>query len=277
MINGIGIGLRPEIIEALLVNELPLPAFVELSPEHWIGVGGYNRHMLDKVVSRYPIMGHGLSLSLGSPDPLDWDFLKKVKAFMVETSMVLFSEHLSFSKCGNAHLNGLFPLPFRYDAAKQMIERIKQVQDYIGRQIAIENISYYTTLAPEMNESEFLSLIAEEADCLLLLDVSNVFVNGSNHGYDPKTFISQLPLNRIGYIHLAGNYVDEDGHIIDSHDRPVNESVRELLDWTVPQIAPVPVLVERDLNFPEDYRKIYKELEELQAILDKHWKPFYAK
>jgi uncharacterized protein (UPF0276 family) len=276
MISGIGIGLRPEIIDALLANELPLPAFVELSPEHWMNAGGYNRHMLDKVVSRYPIMGHGLSLSLGSPDPLNWGLLKKIKAFMEETSMLLFSEHLSFSKCDNAHLNGLFPVPFRLEVAKFIIERIKEVQDYLGRQIAIENISYYTTLAPEMSESEFISLIAEEADCLLLLDVSNVFVNGSNHGYDPKSFISQLPLNRIGYIHLAGNYVDEQGHIIDSHDRPVNDTVRELLDWTASKISPVPVLVERDLDFPDDFKKIYQELEELQAILDKHWKPLNA-
>jgi len=277
MINGIGIGLRPEILDALLTNERPLPAFVELSPEHWMGVGGFNRHMFEKVVSRYPIMGHGLSLSLGSPDPLDWNLLKKIKAFIADTSMVLFSEHLSFSKCDNAHLNGLFPLPFRYDVARHMIERIKQVQDFLGKQIAIENISYYTTVAPEIEESTFLSFIANESDCLILLDVSNVFVNGSNHGYDPKTFISQLPLNRIGYIHLAGNYIDDEGYIIDSHDRPVNDTVRDLLDWTASKIRPVPVLVERDLNFPEDFQNIYKELEELQEILNRHWKPFYEK
>jgi uncharacterized protein (UPF0276 family) len=272
MVNGIGIGLRPEITDALLSNERSLPAFIELSPEHWIGVGGYNRHALDQIIAKYPIMGHGLSLSLGSPDPLDWEFLKKIKTFIAQTSMFLFSEHLSYSKCDNAHYNSLFPMPFREDAAKHMIERIRQVQDYLEMQIAIENISYYTSVAPEMEEAAFLSHILKEADCKLLLDISNVFVNGCNHHYDPQTFISKLPLERIGYIHLAGNYIDEEGTVIDSHDRPVNDTVRALLDWTASQISPVPVLIERDLNFPDAFSVIYNELHELQSILDKHWK-----
>ncbi len=271
MLHGIGIGLRPEITEALLENERPLPRFIELSPEHWIGVGGYTRHTLQKVIDKYPVMGHGLSLSLGSPDPLDWKFLKKIKAFMGQTSMVLFSEHLSYSKCENAHFNSLFPLPFREDAAQHMIERITQVQDFLGKQIAIENISYYTTVAPEMGEAEFLTYILKEADCKLLLDISNVFVNSSNHHYDPKLFISKLPLERIAYIHLAGNRIDEQGNVIDSHDCPINETVRHLLDWTASQITPVPVLVERDLNFPEAYSQIYQELQDLQTILDMRW------
>lgn len=272
MLHGIGIGLRPEITDALLSSERSLPAFIELSPEHWMGVGGYARHTLEKVIEKYPITGHGLSLSLGSPDPLDLEFLSKIKKFMTTTSMVLFSEHLSYSKCDNAHFNSLFPLPFRMDAAQHMIKRIKLVQEFLETQIAIENISYYTTVAPEMGEAEFLSYILKEADCKMLLDISNVFVNGSNHGYDPKTFIGQLPLERIGYIHLAGNQISEDGTVLDSHDGPVNSTVRELLDWTCAQIAPVPVLVERDLNFPDAYDQIYTELEELQAILDQHWK-----
>jgi uncharacterized protein (UPF0276 family) len=273
MVHGIGIGLRPEITDALLSNEGTLPAFIELSPEHWIGLGGYSRFTLEKIIEKYPIMGHGLSLSLGSPDPLDFEFLKKIKIFMEQTSMLLFSEHLSYSKCDNAHFNSLFPLPFKEDAARHMIERIRQVQDFLGRQIAIENISYYTTVAPEMEEADFLTYILEGADCKLLLDISNVFVNGSNHGYDPQTFISKLPLERIGYIHLAGNRIDEQGHVIDSHDCPVNDAVCRLLDWTTSKIAPVPVLVERDLNFPEAFSQIYDELKALQDILDRHWKP----
>lgn len=272
MIHGIGIGLRPEITDDLLSNERSLPAFIELSPEHYMSVGGHSRYMLEKIIEKYPIMGHGLSLSLGSPDPLDWEFLEKLKLFIERTSMLLFSEHLSYSKCDNAHFNGLFPMPFRQDAADHMVERIKQVQDFLGRQIAVENISYYTTVAPEMEEAQFISYIVKEADCKLLLDISNVFVNGSNHQYDPYAFLRQMPLERIGYIHLAGNSIDDEGNVIDSHDCPVNDTVRELLSWVASQIAPVPVLVERDLNFPDSFNLIYNELEELQAILDRHWK-----
>lgn len=271
MVHGIGIGLRPEIIEDLLSNERSLPAFVELSPEHWMGIGGYHRHTLDKIIQKYPIMGHGLSLSLGSPDPLDWNFLEKLKLFIDKTSMVLFSEHLSYSKCDNAHFNSLFPIPFRQDAALHMIERIRQVQDFLGRQIAMENISYYTSVAPEMTEAEFISYIVKEADCKLLLDISNVYVNSFNHKYDPYQFLSDLPLERVGYIHLAGNRIDDRGNVIDSHDCPVNDTVRQLLGWVASQITPVPVLVERDLNFPGSFDPIYKELEELQGILDPHW------
>lgn len=270
--HGIGIGLRPEIIDDLLKSERSLPAFVELSPEHWMNVGGYHRHMLERIMETYPIMGHGLSLSLGSPDPLDWKFLEKLKLFIEKTSMVLFSEHLSYSKCANAHFNSLFPMPFRQDAAEHMVERIKQVQDFLGRQIAVENISYYTAVAPEMEEAEFISYIIQEADCKLLLDISNVYVNSYNHKYDPYEFLSKLPLERIGYIHLAGNRIDEGGNVIDSHDCPVNDTVKNLLGWVASQITPVPVLVERDLNFPDSFNLIYEELQGLQGILDTHWK-----
>jgi uncharacterized protein len=270
--DGIGIGLRPEIIDDLLSNDRSLPAFIELSPEHWMGVGGYSRYTLDKIIEKYPIMGHGLSLSLGSPDPLDWKFLERLKSFIEKTSMLLFSEHLSYSKCDNAHFNSLFPMPFRLDAAEHMIERIKQVQDFLGRQIAVENISYYTTVAPEMEEAQFISYIVQEAGCQLLLDISNVFVNSANHQYDPYLFLRQLPLERIGYIHLAGNRIDNHGNVIDSHDCPVNDTVRELLSWVASQIKPVSVLVERDLNFPDSFNLIYNELEALQTILDTHWK-----
>ncbi len=271
MLNGIGIGLRPEITDDLLKSDRPLPRFIELNPEHYIGVGGYSRKVLEKVIDKYPIMGHGLSLSLGSPDPLDWEFLKKLKTFMKETNMRLFSEHLSYSKCDNAHFNGLFPVPFRHDAVKNMCERIKQVQDFLGQQIAVENISYYTSLLPEMSEAEFIKAIVEEADCKLLLDISNVQVNSQNHNYDPISFLNELPLERVAYVHLAGSYIDALGTVIDSHDAPVNESVIDLLEWTASKIKPVPVLLERDLKFPEHYDELHQELERIQTVLDRNW------
>ena len=271
MLHGIGIGLRPYISDDLLNNARELPRFIELNPEHYIGMGGYSRRVLDKIIEKYPIMGHGLSLSLGSPDPLDWEFLKKLKAFMKASSIRLFSEHLSYSKCDNAHFNGLFPVPFRHDAIQHMVERIKQVQDYLGEQIAVENISYYTTIEPEMSEAEFIRTIVEEADCKLLLDISNVYVNSQNQSYDPYEFLNQLPLERIAYIHIAGNYIDENGIVIDSHDAPVNDTALKLLDWTVSRIKPVPVLLERDLNFPDHFDELYNELASIQSVLNRHW------
>lgn len=273
MVHGIGIGLRPQISSALIENKEVLPTFIELSPENWMGVGGHSRKILEQILAKYPIMGHGLSLSLGSPDPLNWDFLKQVKNFIKETAILLFSEHLSYSRCDNVHLDALLPVPFRQDAADHMVDRIRQVQDFLGEQIAVENIAYYTSVAPEMEEAAFISYIIKEADCKLLLDISNVLVNSTHHHYDPYTFISQLPMERIAYIHLAGHRLEDSGEMIDSHDSPVCDVVCHLLDWIASKISPIPVLVERDNNFPDNYSEIQQELRKLQDILNKHWKP----
>lgn len=271
MVTGLGIALRPQIADDLLNNKNDPLKFIELNPEHHLNMGGYTRNLLTRLAEKYPILGHGLSLSLGSPDPLDIAFLKQLKKFIQETGMVLFSEHLSFSKCDNAHLDGLFPLPFRHEAINHVVERIKQTQDILGMQIAIENISYYTTLEPEMSEAEFIYEIIQRSDCKLLLDVSNVFVNGSNHNYEPKTFIKQLPIDKIAYIHLGGFSTNEN-ELIDSHDQPLDEKVIDLFDWIVSQIKPVPITLERDSNYPDTLSELLDEISPLQSILDKHWK-----
>ncbi len=270
MINGAGLGLRRDLSEQLVQLQTNKPAFLEFAPENWMGMGGFWRKQLEKVAQEYPLVCHGLSLSLGSAEPLDWNFLKQLKQFMEEFPVLHYSEHLSFSKCQNAHFYDLLPIPFREDAIKHVVERIKQVQDFLGRKIAIENVSYYTTAAPQMDEATFIRTIVEEADCHLLLDVNNVYVNAFNHGYDAKTFILNLPLDRVSNIHMAGHEKVSPDLIIDTHGQPIIDPVYELFDWTIKHLPPVPVLLERDFNIPQ-IEELQMELSKLTHIMSKQW------
>ena len=188
------------------------------------------KKQLLKALEKYPIFLHGLSLSIGSPDSLDFGFLNKVKSFLRETGSPVYSEHLSYAKCDNAHLYDLLPIPFTTEAVFHVAERIKQVQDYLEQRIAIEIVSYYSPVAPELSEIDFINAILSEADCDLLLDVNNVYVNGFNHSYDPKIFISQLPLEKVNYIHMAGHEKVSDTLIIDTHGEAIIDPVYELFD-----------------------------------------------
>ena len=274
--NGkVGIGLRRDISEEILNSQLLTPDFLEFAPENWMGVGGNWNKTREKAVSMYPITCHGLSLSLGSPEELDWDFIKDLKRFLDENQVKIFSEHLSYTKSQNAHLYDLLPIPFRRDAVDHVVDRIKQVQDFIERPLAIENVSYYTPVAAEMTEAEFVSEIVDKAGCQLLLDVNNVFVNAFNHGYDAKEYISQLPLDRVAYIHMAGHEQVAADLIIDTHGQPIIDPVYDLFEWTIKQMRPVPVLLERDYNF-EDLDQLQSELLHLKSIIKKHWRVEHA-
>ncbi|MCB0346009.1 MAG: DUF692 domain-containing protein [Bdellovibrionales bacterium] len=270
MLAGIGLGFRRDLADALIGWRGSLPAFIELAPENWMQIGGYWRRKLLQAAERYPVTAHGLSLSLGSPEPLDWEFLKGVKQFFEEVPVQIYTEHLSYAKCDNAHLYDLLPIPFREDAVHHVADRIKQVQDFLGRKIAIENVSYYTPVAPELDEHTFISAVVKEADCLLLLDVNNVYVNAFNHQYDAKDFISKLPLDKVAYIHMAGHEQVSDDLIIDTHGAEVIDPVYELFEWTAQRINPVPVLLERDFNIP-DLEELLPELGRLNAIATRHW------
>lgn len=265
-----GIGFRKEFAEEFLSGSVLKPGFVELAPENWMNIGGFWKKKLNQLAEMYPVISHGLSLSIGSPEELDMDFLKNVKKFLKEYNVEIYSEHLSFSKCDNAHLYDLLPIPFRKDAVKHVAQRIKQVQDYLGRQIAIENVSYYTPVAAKMDEATFISRIAEEADCKLLLDVNNVYVNAFNHNYDAKIFINNLPLERVAYIHMAGHTKVAPDLIIDSHGEAIIDPVYELFEWTLERIKPVPVLLERDFNIPE-LNELQGELNNLKKIMRNKW------
>lgn len=271
----IGIGFRKDFAEEFLTTNDLHPAFIELAPENWIGMGGYWKKQLDKAAEKYPITCHGLSLSIGSPDELDVDFVKHVKLFLKQYNVKIYSEHLSYSKCDNAHLYDLLPIPFREDAVKHIVERIKQVQDILEMPLAIENVSYYTPVAAQMKEEDFISAIVTESGCNMLLDVNNVYVNSFNHNYNAKEFIKKLPLNKVAYIHMAGHEQVSDTLIIDTHGQPMIDPVYELFDYAVELIKPVPVLLERDFNIPE-LLELQAEINRLDGIVSKKWQTNYA-
>jgi uncharacterized protein (UPF0276 family) len=266
----VGLGYRRDFAGEFLNGTLH-PDFVEFAPENWMEMGGYWSKQVRKIAAQYPVFCHGLSLSIGSPDPIDWEFLKKIKKFLNDFNVQLYSEHLSFSKCDNAHLYDLLPVPFREDAAKHISERIRQVQDYLDRPLVMENVSYYTPVGAEMEEHEFISTIVKSSGCKLLLDVNNVYVNAFNHKYDPKQFIEQLPLREVACIHMAGHLQVEPDLIIDTHGEAIIDPVFELFEWTLSRINPVPVLLERDFNIPE-MEEMQKELQRLKTICNKSWK-----
>ena len=267
----VGIGLRRDISDEILESSILTPDFLEFAPENWMGIGGYWNQIRKRAVEKYPVTCHGLSLSLGSPEDLDWDFIKELKTFLDENKVKIFSEHLSYTKSKNAHLYDLLPIPFRKDAINHVVDRIRQVQDYLERPLAIENVSYYTPVAAEMSEVDFVNEIVDRADCKLLLDVNNVYVNAFNHKYDAKEFISKLPLERVEYIHMAGHEKVEPDLIIDTHGQPIIDPVYELFEWTIQRMDPVPVLLERDYNFDE-LEQIQSELMTLKGMINKHWK-----
>lgn len=270
-LSGIGLGFRREIHKELnTLDDSRKPDFVELAPENWMKFGGYWREVLDKVVEKYPISSHGLSLSIGSPDDLDFDFLNDIKDFFDDIPVQLYSEHLSYSKCDDAHLYDLLPLPFRKDAVAHIVDRIKKVQDFLGKNISLENVSYYTPIGAEMSEEQFISDIIEKSDCNLLLDVNNVYVNAFNHNYEAKSFIGNLPLEKVNYIHIAGHTKVNEDTIIDTHGEPIIDPVYKLFEWVVPKLEPTPVLLERDFNIPK-IDELLNEVQKLREITNKYW------
>lgn len=267
-----GLGFRRDLAAEMLgLSNDAKPAFVELAPENWIDLGGYWGKVLQEVSEKHAITAHGLSLSIGSPDPLNWDFIKKIKSFIRQYDIKIYSEHLSYSQSGNAHLYDLLPIPFREDAVKHIVERIRQVQDFLEMPLTLENVSYYTPVAAEMDEASFISSIVRESGCQLLLDVNNVFVNAFNHKYDAHSFISQLPLDKVAYVHMAGHEQVSEDLIIDTHGQAIIEKVFQLFDFTLSKINPVPVLLERDFNFPA-LEEITDEMNQLERIAKQNWK-----
>jgi len=223
--------------------------FLEVAPENWIGVGGALGRRFRAMSERFPIICHGLSLSLGGPAPLDETFLRKVRRFLDEHDIPLYSEHLSY--CGDdAHLYDLMPIPFTGDAVRHVAARIRRTQDLVGRRMVVENVSYYTPVGAEMGEAEFVRAVLDEADCDLLLDVNNIYVNSVNHRYDAMGFLHAMPRERVAYFHVAGHYDEAPDLIVDTHGAAVIDPVWSLLERAYEHFGPVPTLLERDFNFP---------------------------
>jgi uncharacterized protein (UPF0276 family) len=280
--TGVGLGFRWEIADELC-ETLPELPFIEVSPENYIGRGGRFPALLATARSRYPVLSHGLSLSLGGDDPLDPAFLRALRGFLDEVSAPFHSDHLCFSAVGASALHDLLPIPFHRSEVRRIADRIRRVSDAIGRPVAIENVSYYLHPGePEMDEAEFLSEVLEAADCKLMFDVNNAYVNATNFGHDVRKAIAKLPLERVVQMHVAGHdYFDErtfelsaeqepgDGRlIVDTHGAAVCPAVHVLLEEVVARTGPVPVVLERDQSLPE-LRVLLAEVAELTQAYER--------
>ena len=252
---GAGLGLRRGYMKTLDENAELVHAnvdFMEVAPENWIDVGGRFGRRFRSYTERFPFVCHGLSLSLGGPAALDMDLLSAIKAFLDDHEIRLYTEHLS--ACSDTgHLYDLMPIPFTDDAVRYVADRIQRVQDVLERQIGIENVSYYAApqvAGQQITELEFINAVVDEADCLLLLDVNNIYVNSINFGYDPSAFLRGLPGDRAAYFHVAGHYREAEDLRIDTHAAKVIDPVWSLLREACDLYGPRPTLLERDFNFP---------------------------
>lgn len=266
-IYGAGLGLRRELIPALKAAVPSVINFFEIAPENWLEIGGASYRNLRYFTERYPFVCHGLSLSLGGPAPLDEVFLKRVKIFLREHKVKLYTEHLSYCS-DDGHMYDLMPIPFTEEAVRYVSARIRRTQEILEQKIAVENTSFYVApVINEMTELEFIKAVLEEADCLLHLDVNNVYVNSVNHHYDALQFIRSLPAERIVYLHIAGHYREAKDLIVDTHGAGVIDPVWVLLDKTYQTFGVHPTLLERDFNIPplEELAAEVKHIAVLQA------------
>ena len=268
-VSGAGLGLRRPLADKLKDVAPGAIDFMEVAPENWIHVGGAMGKKLRYFTERYPFLIHGLSLSIGSPAPLDEQLVRDIKEFMAEHGIRMYSEHLSY--CGDdGHLYDLMPIPFTEDAVRYVAGRVRRVQDILEQRIALENVSYYSPTDTSMTELEFLLAVLEEADCDLMLDINNIVVNSINHGYDSHEFLRQMPADRIRYFHQAGHFVEAPDLRIDTHGAAVDEQSWELLQAAYEQFGPVPTLLERDFNFPpvEELLGEVQRIRDLQSAAD---------
>jgi uncharacterized protein (UPF0276 family) len=224
--------------------------FLELAPENWIGVGGRFGRQFRALAERFPLVCHGLSLSIGSPAPLDRRFLADLKVFLDEYDIRCYSEHLSYCSDDKGHLYDLMPIPFTEEAIRYVAGRVREVQDALERQLVLEHVSYYAAPGQELSELDFINGVLAEADCQLLLDVNNIYVNGINFGYDPYQFLAKIDGGRIAYVHIAGHYVEAEDLRVDTHGCAVIEPVWALLRSAYDRWGVAPTLLERDFNLP---------------------------
>jgi uncharacterized protein (UPF0276 family) len=248
-VSGAGLGFRRSFMDEIAAADIAPVQFLEVAPENWIGMGGALARKLRAMTERYPFVTHGLSLSIGSPSPLDEDLVRRIGAFMKEHQIRCYTEHLSYCS-DTGHLYDLLPIPFTEDAVHYVAERIRRVQDILGERIGIENVSYYAAPGREMDEIDFINAVITEADCGLLLDVNNIYVNSINHGYDALEFLKAMPGERVMYCHVAGHYDEAEDLRVDTHGADVIDPVWELLQQAYAHFGVMPTLLERDFNIP---------------------------
>lgn len=261
---GFGLGLRTDHYDAILSDAPPVDWF-EVITENYLVPGGKPLHYLDKIRARYPLVMHGVSLSIGGTDPLDRDYLAQVKALAARIEPAWISDHLCWTGLNGANMHDLLPLPYTEEAIAHVAGRVTQVQDILGRQILLENVSSYVTYKEStLSEWEFFSAVAKRADCLMLLDVNNIYVSSFNHEFDPLEYLNTIPAERVRQIHIAGhrNYGD---YIVDTHDEPVIDPVWDLYREALRRLGPVSTMIERDDNIPP-LAELLAELEHARRI-----------
>jgi len=246
---GFGLGLRPDHYEAILADRPPI-GFFEALTENYLVPGGKPLHYLERIRAQYPLVLHGVSLSIGSTQPLNREYLKALKALMLRVEPHWISDHLCWTGTDGVNLHDLMPLPYTEEALQHLVPRIQEVQDRVGGRILLENVSSYVSFKDStLTEWEFLAELSARADCLLLLDVNNVYVNSVNHHFDPEEFLRGIPRHRVAQIHLAG-HERQKSFIIDTHDAPVAEPVWNLYRRAVERFGAVSTMIERDANIP---------------------------
>ena len=260
-VSGAGLGLRRAIIDKLISGPPADVDFMEVAPENWIHVGGALGKKLRFFTERYPFVIHGLSLSIGSPAPLDEKLLLDIKQFIKEHNIRCYSEHLSYCS-DDGHLYDLLPIPFTDEAVDYVAARIRRVQEILEMRIAIENVSFYAPTDTSLSESEFVNAVVREADCDLLLDINNIVVNSINHRYDAREFMLAMPADRVRYFHIAGHHVEAEDLRVDTHGDPVGDLAWDLLADAYRHFGVVPTLLERDFDFPP----MHELLDEVRQI-----------
>ncbi|PHR55246.1 MAG: hypothetical protein COA44_11100 [Arcobacter sp.] len=263
-IKGCGIGLRSEHVLDVIPSGFT-PDWLEITPENWMHLPYHYKEAFEEVVSKFPIMTHGLSLSIGSPEALNMGFLKELKTFLDKYKIEHYSEHLSFSSFEGGQTYELLPLPLTRKMIEHVSDRVKKVEDFLGRGLILENATYYTVPYAEMEELDFMNEVMYKSGAKMLLDVNNVFVNARNHNFDAASYIKGLEHDKVAYMHVAGHkYYEDDDIIIDTHGADVCNSVWDLLDFTLDYVD-APVMIERDNDIPSlnDMRREYKILEKI--------------
>ena len=261
---GFGLGLRPDHYEAIL-RDRPGIDWFEILSENYMVPGGKPLYYLDRIRAHYPMVMHGVSLSIGSADPLDGEYLQQLKELASRIEPAWISDHLCWTGVGGHNMHDLLPLPYTESAIEHVVSRINHVQDYLGRQILIENVSSYVAYKKsEMTEWEFLCAIAERADCLILLDINNIYVSAFNHEFDPHDYLSAIPSQRVYQFHLAG-HANHGNYIVDTHDASVIDPVWALYAAAVRRFGAVSTMIERDDNIPP-LEELLTELNQARRI-----------
>jgi uncharacterized protein (UPF0276 family) len=261
---GYGLGLRPVYFDEIMSTRPPVDWF-EIISENYMVEGGRPLSMLDRIRADYPVVMHGVSMSLASTDPLDFAYLARLKELIERVEPAWVSDHVAWTGVHGLNLHDLLPIPYTRESLDHIVERICRVQDYLKRPLVVENASTYVSfVSSEMSEQEFVRQMAERADCLLLLDINNIFVSSFNHGFDAEAFVDAVPVERVVQFHMAG-HTDKGTHRVDTHDQPVCDEVWTLYERARRRFGDVSAMIERDDNFPP-FSELLDELQRMRDI-----------